>query len=81
MNQQFAQYANAGRYSLEVVYSKQNSNWDWSAKAINPNTGKLPEFQGSATTRDMAKRDAMQSIGLVIDPGWKDMGPDANARD
>ncbi len=77
----FAQYANAGKYSLEVVYSEVDKKWDWWAKVINASATHLPEFTGSATTSEQAKKDSMASIGLVIDPGWKDMGPDVNVPD
>ena len=72
----FAQIATAGKYSLETVYShfEDGKEWEWWARAINPGAG-LPEFYGRASTVDAAKKDAMKSIGVVINPGWRDHGP------
>jgi hypothetical protein len=68
------QFADAGQYTLEVIHTGSGEGWEWWAKTVKPNAG-IPEFQGSANTLEGAKKSAMASIGLALDPGWKDMGP------
>jgi hypothetical protein len=73
----FAKCATAGQYSLETVYSRfePGNEWEWWAKAIKPGSG-LPEFTGRASSLENAKKAAMASMVLVINPEWIDIGPD-----
>jgi len=51
--------------------------WEWKAMAIKR---KLPEFTGTASSLEGAKKSAMACIGLM-DTAWTDVGPAIEVQD
>ena len=67
-----AQFADAGKYHLEVVYAgKQERPWEW--HVIRAQTRERA-FTGRDKTLDGAKKSAAARVGLV-GANWKDVGP------
>jgi len=64
----FAQHAAAGEYHLETYFV--DGQWEWKAVAIRH---KLPEFTGTASSLEGAKKSAMARIGL-IEAAWTNVG-------
>jgi hypothetical protein len=71
----FAQHANAGEYHLETSFV--DGHWEWKAMAIKK---RLPEFTGTASTLEGAKKSAAASIGLIV-AEWTNIGPPIEAAD
>ncbi len=65
----FAQHATAGQYHLETAFI--DGQWDWKVIALKRG---LPEFTGTDTSLDVAKKNAMQRIGLT-QAEWRNIGP------
>jgi hypothetical protein len=68
-----AEHAMAGKYHLETNYDHMKNRWDWWARAVKSSS--VPEFTGSATDLENAKKDACSSIGLAVQPTWIKIGP------
>lgn len=65
----FALHATAGKYHLETWFI--DGQWEWRATAIKPG---LPDYTGSASSLERAKKSAMAGIGLK-DADWTNVGP------
>jgi hypothetical protein len=65
----FAQHAMAGEYHLETQFV--SGQWEWKVIAIRH---KLPEYTGTASSLEGAKKSAMVRIGLMK-AEWTNVGP------
>ena|ERR1700680_3837651 len=58
-------------------HASSMGQWEWKAMAIKR---KLPEFTGTASSLEGAKKSAMACIGLM-DTAWTDVGPAIEVQD